>query len=210
MCALRPAAVLGAALLLSLFVACGPEGSGPPHAGAADEGSPPALPRAGRRGRAPREPSVRVDGVAVAALTYRALPATLPTAWKTLASGRVVRRFRVADLLESLGVGLGSVRQLHLHGGRDRVSVIDGAELARAREDLLFSFTRSDRGRPRVHYPDGPMAAGSRVDLVEGVDVYVRCEPPPVGRGPTHLGMQGVPGARDHGCARVGSPRSSR
>lgn len=215
MCAvvLRSAALLGAAIVLAPGCGREPREAGPSSGGVAIESPSLAAPRDGGgehrgRGRASREPAVRVDGVVVSALTYRALPATLPAVRRTRVDGRRVRRFRVADLLESLGVDLGAVRQVRLRGGRDRVSIIDGAELARVRADLLFSFTRGERGKPRIHYPDGPMAAGSRVDLVEGVDVYVRCEPPPAGRGPSPLGMRGVPGAREHACARVGSLRS--
>lgn len=128
--------------------------------------------------RPSRDPIVYVDGVARGVLAYLELPRSLPTAWRTLKSGRVVRRFRIGDLLESLGAPLGSVKQVHLYGGRDRISIIDGAELARMADDLLFSFTQSDRGKPRIHYPDQRMNAGSRIDLVTDVAVYVQREPP--------------------------------
>jgi hypothetical protein len=178
-------AALGMAFAIQGACARSPQKPEPPAARGAPGGLAPALERGpGEQGSEPereprsKDPTVYVDGVPTAVLAYLELPSSLPTRWKTLKSGRVVRRFRVAELLEALGLDLASVKQVHLYGGRDRISILQGAELRRRRAELLFSFTQSDRGKPRIHYPDEAMNVSGRIDLIDNVAVYVRREPP--------------------------------
>lgn len=130
-----------------------------------------------REQRAP-DSTVYIDGVPMLVLTYLELPPTLPTRWRTLKSGKVVRRFRLAELVSALGADLAAVQQVHLYGGRDRISILDGDELRRMHEDILFSFTQSDRGKPRMHFPDEPLRINTRVDLLEDIAIYVTRKPP--------------------------------
>jgi hypothetical protein len=133
------------------------------------------------------EATVYVDGRIVASVKYLELPQKLPVRWKALDTGdRVVRRYRLAEYLEALGVDLAAVRQVHIHGGRGRVSIVDGAELARVREKLLFSFTQSERGKPRMHYPNDGMAVNTHVDMISNIAVYVQ-KPPPAYDGKKHV-----------------------
>jgi hypothetical protein len=125
-----------------------------------------------------QDPTVYVDGVPMAVLTYLELPPSLPTRWRTLTGGKVVRRFRLAELVTSLGLDLAEVKQVHLYGGRDRISILDGSELRRMKDDVLFSFTQSDRGKPRMHYPDETLNVNGRIDLMDNVAIYIKRDPP--------------------------------
>lgn len=130
------------------------------------------------RERGSRTSTVYVDGAPKAVLEYLELPSTLATRWRTLKSGKVVRRFRLDELIAALGVDVAAVQQVHLYGGRDRLSILDGEELRRMREDILFSFTQSDRGKPRMHYPDEDLRVNTRIDMLDDIAIYVARKPP--------------------------------
>jgi hypothetical protein len=104
---------------------------------------------------------------------YLELPANLPTRWKTLEDGRQVRRFQVAEYLETLGIDLATIKHLHIYGGRGRISIVSGEELRRVRDTLLFSFTQGDRGKPRMHFPSDGMQVNTQIDIIQNIAVYV-------------------------------------
>lgn len=124
------------------------------------------------------EASVYVDGTAIAGVKFLELPANLPVRWKTYEGGKTVRRYRLAEYLEALGVDLEGIRELHIYGGRGRISIVSGAELRRVRDTLLFSFTQDQRGKPRMHYPSDGVATNTQVDLVTDLVVYAKFAPP--------------------------------
>lgn len=126
------------------------------------------------RGRAAEAVSY-VDGEPRGVLRFLELPPSLPVRWKTLEDGRKVRRYRVAEYVEALGVRLEDVAAVHFHGGRDRVSVVTGDQLRKNRETLLFSFTQAESGKPRMHYPDvDVMPVNTFIDLVYNLAVYAK------------------------------------
>jgi hypothetical protein len=181
---------LGIGLCALLAMAC----SSPPDALRAERAlsrfEPAALKRARRQARpADRrarragkrrfgEARVYVDGRVRAMLRYRELPPSLRTRWQRLEEGREVRRFSFVEYLAALGVDVARVRQLHLYGGRERVAIVDGAELRRLGDDLRFSFTRGDGGKPRVEAPEQGMRANTSIDKIANLAVYVEREPP--------------------------------
>lgn len=119
---------------------------------------------------------VYLDGVPVSVLRFGELPPTLEPVWKTLASGKVVPRFRFAEYLERLGVDLARVTEVHLYGGRGRVARVKGKDLVRARETLIFSFTQQVKGKPRMHWTPG--IVNDAIDGVGNIAVYVEKAPP--------------------------------
>jgi hypothetical protein len=126
------------------------------------------------RGRA-AEAVAYVDGEPRGVLRFLELPPTLPVRWKTLEDGRKVRRYRVAEYVEALGVRLEDVNAVQLHGGRNRVSVVTGDDLRKHRETLLFSFTQGESGKPRMHYPDvDVMPVNTFIDLVYNLAIYAK------------------------------------
>jgi hypothetical protein len=136
-------------------------------------------PGAGRGERRPSEPATFIDGELRGVLRFHELPRGLPVRWKTGDDGRKLRRYGLADYLAALGQDLAKIREVHLYGARGRVSILVGDELRAHRDDMLFSFTQGDRGKPRAHYP--PMSqirVSTFVDAIEDVAVYVAREPP--------------------------------
>lgn len=141
----------------------------------------PALPADGDEDKKRRygEANVYVDGQPLAVLRFLELPPSLPVRWKVYEEdGKRVRRYRVAEYLEALGVKLDTVKEIHIYGGRGRISIIRGAELQRVRNDLLFSFTQSERGKPRMHYPSGGMDVNTTIDVIGDLAVYSKLDPP--------------------------------
>lgn len=125
-----------------------------------------------------REAGVFVDGQAVAGLKYLELPQKLPVRWKVLEGGKIVRRYRLAEYIEALGVELSTVKQVHIAGGRKRLVIVDGDELQRVRETLLFSFNQSERGKARMHFPNDGMKVNTTIDTIQDVMIYQHKKPP--------------------------------
>jgi hypothetical protein len=125
---------------------------------------------------------IYLDGVPIAVATYGELPPWLATRWVALGDGRKVIRFVFADYLTALGIPLGRVQSVQLHGGRGRVGIIAGDELRRVRDTLLFSFTRGEGGVMRMHW-DGDAQVSDSIDKVRAVAVYVERRPPRWDRG---------------------------
>jgi len=118
-----------------------------------------------------------VDGKLVAAVRYWELPPWLPTHIETLGDGRKAERFVFAHYLRALGIDTARIKEVHLHGGRGRVAITTGAELAKVADVLLFSFTMGDSGKMRMHW--GPkFEVTDTIDKVERVNIYVTTKPP--------------------------------
>ena len=125
-----------------------------------------------------RAPVVYLDGTPLAVLSFGELPPGLETRWTLLEDQRKVRRFLIADYLRALGVDLAKVKEVHAYGGRERIAVIKGAELRRFEKKLLFSFTQSDKGVPRLHWPGEGFETNDAIDKVVALTVYVTRLPP--------------------------------
>jgi hypothetical protein len=174
---------LFAALAALLAASCGSSAAPPPQARKLrailaehmPELPPEKLPEQKRRFK---EAAVYVDGNPVGVLKHAELPPALPVRPQRLKDGRDVPRWRVAEYLEALGVKLDKVRAAHFVGGRDRATIIAGDELRKHRNTLLFSFTRGDSGRPRMHWPPEGIAINTSIDTVSTVLLYVDKEPP--------------------------------
>jgi len=157
-----------------------------------------------------KPPAVYVDGKFRGMLRFKELSPALPTIYQELEDGRLVRRFGWADYVESLGVKLDALKALHINGGRDRTSVIEGDELRRVGNLLRFSFSRSDSGKARMEYPEDGVKTNASVDMLRSVTIYVDKEPPHLeGRAkllmPDGKPVKGIPYAEGelHGGTRI-------
>lgn len=140
---------------------------------------PAALPqRLPERQRRFREAGFYVDGRLVGVLRRAELPPAMKVRQQRLLDGREVPRFAFSDYLDAIGVDLASVRQMHVYGGRNRASIVEGDELRRLRERLTFSFTRGDRGKARMEWPDEPVRVNTTIDVIVAVAVYRDKLPP--------------------------------
>jgi len=106
--------------------------------------------------------------------------------------------FNLAGYLESVGADLDALQEVHLAGGR-RVAILKGAELRRVRDQLHFAFTKRDRGKARMDWPDAPIEISTRIDVISGVYAYQLRKPPGYDRktGSFHfddgVAIEGVP-----------------
>lgn len=118
-----------------------------------------------------------VDGKPIAVVAYGELPPWLPTRPVKLGDGREAIRFLFAEYLESLGVPLAKIREVHLYGGRGRVAIIPGTEIRRVKKQLMFSFTEGDNGKMRMHW-DPKLDVSDTIDKVQAVALYIDKKPP--------------------------------
>jgi hypothetical protein len=132
----------------------------------------------GQRGKRFGDAGVYADGKPLGILRYFELPPTLSVRPQKLSDGREVPRYRIAEYLESVGVDLSKVKELHLQGGRSRASIIPGSELRKYRNELLFSFTRGDGGKARVEWPDAQIDVNTTIDTIVAMSVYLELQPP--------------------------------
>lgn len=144
-----------------------------PRAGGRGDGS-----GGGQRGKRFGDAGVYADGKPLGILRYFELPPTLSVRPQKLSDGREVPRYRIAEYLESVGVDLAKVKELHLQGGRSRASIIPGSELRKYRNELLFSFTRGDGGKARVEWPDAAIDVNTTIDTIVSMSVYLELQPP--------------------------------
>jgi len=148
------------------------------------------------------EPIVYLDGKTVGALRFMELPASLKVRVVDV-HGYPARRYSVADYVEALGVDLATVKEVHFIGGRNRHSIIEGPELIRNRDKLMFSFTRSDAGKARMHYPSDGIKVNTQIDLVYTMTIYQKKRPPKYDQVKLHAyfepgkPIEGVPYAED-------------
>lgn len=133
----------------------------------------------GQRGMKGGDAPVHLDGKPLGIVRLLELPAKLEPSPHKLEDGREVRRYPMGPYLQSLGIDLGKVKELHLTGGRNRTSIIAGAELIKHSKTLTFSFTRGDEGgRPRVHWPGSGIDINTSIDVISSISVYVAIKPP--------------------------------
>ncbi|MEO7326958.1 MAG: hypothetical protein ABI193_00160 [Minicystis sp.] len=125
-----------------------------------------------------KEAAVYLDGKPIGVLKHSELPPTLPRRSQRLLDGREVPRYRVLEYLVSLGVPLDRLRAAHFLGGRGRASIVNGDEMRKHPETLLFSFTRGDSGKPRMHWPEEGIAVNTTIDMLSGLTLYVDKDPP--------------------------------
>ena len=130
----------------------------------------------GTKKRRLAEPTTYLDGQPIAGIRFLEMPQKLQVTWKQFRNGRFVRLYSLADYIESLGVDLTTIKQVHLIGGRNRHVIIDGDELTRTRDKLFFMFTPG--GKPRMQFPGGGMKVNTQIDMLQTLLIYQQRTPP--------------------------------
>ncbi|MFO0762752.1 MAG: hypothetical protein U0359_40320 [Byssovorax sp.] len=125
-----------------------------------------------------KEAGVYLDGKPLGVLRHSELPPSLPRRSQRLEDGREVPRFRLLEYLAALGAPVDRLKAAHFLGGRGRASIVAGDELRKHPETLLFSFSRGDSGKPRVHWPPEGIAVNTTIDTIAGILLYADKEPP--------------------------------
>lgn len=136
---------------------------------------------AGKKGEGQfRDTAVYVDGKARGVLRFSELPPGLePFAMPEIDDLDVPRYYRLADYLTKVGIDVARIREMHVYGSHDRVSVITGEEFRAARDRMVFDFTQQVQGKARARWsqlhalPHHPM-----VDVILGISIYVDKTPP--------------------------------
>jgi hypothetical protein len=123
------------------------------------------------------EAAVYVDGRSVGVLRALELPPKLAPHLVPIAGGEHAPRYAVTDYVRALGIDLAHVKGVHFYGGT-RVVPMDGDELRRLGDRLMFSFAQGDRGKPRMHWPSEPIAVPTTIDIISALTVYVEKTPP--------------------------------
>lgn len=138
-----------------------------------------------------RDPGVYVDGEHVGSIYYGELPSTLAPVWLDsmesldFAPGQKgpterlekVRRYRIAEYLQAVGVKLEAINEVHLYGGGGAGIVLRGKDLVRARDKLLFGFGQDTGGKPLLYVPSG-LKVNTSFDQVHAIAVYIKRKPP--------------------------------
>jgi len=138
-----------------------------------------------------KEAWVYVDGEPVGVLREVELP-PIPVAWTDKIEfldfdkgdpgphERVYQRkqWRMADYLRAIGLDLGEIQLLVIHGGRGSVAV-PGPVLRRYADGLRFDLTGNAWNKLRVFFPPG-MPKNTTYDRYVAVSVFVHKPPPQV------------------------------
>lgn len=125
-----------------------------------------------------RDALVFVDGQPAGVLKFRELPPGLAPTLITYSPTKHAVRFSVWNYVASLGVDMARLKEVHLHGGRARASVLPRAVLEKYRNTLTIQFTQQVTGKPSIKWPDDFAEPVTPLDIITEVSVYVDREPP--------------------------------
>ena len=126
-----------------------------------------------------KDAPVYIDGRRAGVIRPLEVPAGLRPRMRTRPGAPPAPRYSIAEYIQAVGGDLAKVKELHLYGGRGRISVISGDELRRHKDDLFFLFTAGTRGKPRIGWPtSGIESTGGSIDLMQAAVVYQEKEPP--------------------------------
>lgn len=125
-----------------------------------------------------KDAPVYIDGRRVGVIRPLEIPTTLKPYLRKRAGVAPAPRYSVAEYIAAAGGHIDKVREVHLYGGRTRVSIISGDEVRKHSKNLFFLFTGGARGKPRIGWPTDGIKTNSSIDIVMAVAVYEEKEPP--------------------------------
>ncbi len=121
-----------------------------------------------------RETAVYVDGKVVSVMRCSELPASVkPTTMPAIDGLDVARYYRLYDYVEALGVDVAKLRSVQLYGSHSRVATIEGDELARYKDLLVFDYTQQVTGKPRARWYFRGLRNKTYIDQIFAVTIYV-------------------------------------
>jgi hypothetical protein len=125
-----------------------------------------------------KDAPVYIDGRRAGVIRPLEVPAGLKPYLRKRPGVAPAPRYSIAEYISAAGGHLAKVREVHLYGGRTRVSVIAGDELRKHTKDFFFLFTGGARGKPRIGWPPDGIKTNSSIDIVVAVAVYEDKDPP--------------------------------
>ena len=127
-----------------------------------------------------KDVTVFVDGKPIAVTRYSELPLGIKWYQRPGAlGGLTTKRFlRVYDYVVALGLDPAKVKTIHFHGSHDRIAAIEGDELAKNKESLLFDFTGETYGKPRMKWSTIGLREPTNIDLFTMIAIYIDKAPP--------------------------------
>lgn len=156
-----------------------------------------------------RDSAVYLDGRARGVLRFAELPPGLePFTMPEIDDLDVARYYRLGDYFAKVGIDVAKIRELHVYGSHDRVSVITGDEFRAAKDRMVFDFTQQVTGKPRARWSQlHALRHHPMVDVILGISVYQDKTPPLYQHGELLLDGQvteGIPYVED------GIPKGTR
>lgn len=125
-----------------------------------------------------KDAPVYIDGRRVGVIRPLEVPAGLKPYIRKRPGAAPTPRYSIAEYIAAAGGHLDKVREVHLYGGRSRVSIIPGDELRKHTKDFFFLFTGGARGKPRIGWPTDGIKTNASIDIVVAAAVYEEKEPP--------------------------------
>ena len=125
-----------------------------------------------------KDAPVYIDGKRVGVIRPLEVPASLKPRMRTRPGATPAPRYSIAEYIAAVGGDPAKVKELHLYGGRGRISIIAGDELRKHKDDFFFLFTGGTRGKPRIGWPPTGIQSTGTIDLVQAAVVY-QDRPPP-------------------------------
>lgn len=127
-----------------------------------------------------KDVTVFLDGKPIAITRHSELPPGMK--WYSREAplgGMTSKRFlRVYDYVAALGVDPAKVKAVHFHGSHDRIAAVEGDELVKYKDTLLFDFTGETYGKPRMKWSTLGLREPTNIDLFTMVAIYVDKAPP--------------------------------
>ncbi len=164
-----------------------------------------------------RDTGIYVDGKFMGLLAWAELPLSLEPVWlkvKASAPKRYgtsdtgwrwakERRYRFSELVESLGIDLATVKEIHVYGPKFSNTIIaTGAELrSKLGQNFYFRFGGSVSGKAIPDVPEG-FGNGKNPDKIASVMIYIEKAPPVLER---NVGLM-LDGELQEGVPYFGTP----
>ena len=107
----------------------------------------------------------------------------------------IPRYYRLSDYLTRIGIDISKIREMHVYGSHDRVSVITGDEFRAAKDRMIFDFTQQVTGKARARWSQThALTHHPMVDVILGISIYQDKTPPQYKHGELLLDGQAVEG----------------
>ena len=126
-----------------------------------------------------RESAVYVDGKVVAVMRCAELPSSVrPHAAREVDGLDIPRYYHLYDYVTALGVPVAKIKAIQLYGTHGRVATIEGDELVKYKDRLVFDYTQQITGKPRARWQIHGLKHSTYIDNIFATTIYVDKDPP--------------------------------